>query len=102
MRLPFVMGVLVSVACSAGDGRESETSFGTIGGESCTPGVQQACACPGGAPDGVQVCAPTGDRFEACVGCEGASDDTAPSSSEGVSSSGVDSTTASNDGPTSS
>jgi hypothetical protein len=103
MRLPFVMGVLVSVACSSGDGRESETSFGTVGGNACTPGEQQACACPGGAPDGVQVCAPTGDRFEECVGCEGgASDDTSPSSSEGVSSSGVESTTASNDGPMSS
>jgi hypothetical protein len=41
----------------------------------CVPGEQRACACPGGAPDGVQICADGGDRFEACMGCPGGSDE---------------------------
>ena len=47
------------------------TDFGTpAGAQPCTPGEQQACACPGGQPDGVQVCAEDGDRFGACMGCD--------------------------------
>lgn len=102
MRRSFVMGLLVSLACSTGESADSSTSAGTIGDEGCIPGEQRACACPGGGPDGVQICAPDGDRFEECVGCEGASDGTSASSSEGVSSSGVDTTNASSEGPMSS
>ena len=62
-------------ACTAGapdrdDGFEESEG----GGESCVPGEQRACACPGGGPDGAQICADTGDRFGACFGCEGGSD----------------------------
>lgn len=100
MRLSFVVGWLVLVACSSGEGRESDSFAGTIGDEGCTPGEQRACACPGGAQGGVQVCAASGDRFDACVGCDGGeSDDTNASSSEGESSSGVDPTDASSEGP---
>ena len=46
--------------------------FGCGGGSgtkaNCTPGVQQACACPGGG-QGVQVCADDGERFGACTTC---------------------------------
>lgn len=69
MRPRLVIAWLVLVACSSGDGRDFSTSFGSVGNEPCTPGEQQACACPGGAPDGVQVCASTGDRFDPCTGC---------------------------------
>lgn len=34
---------------------------------SCTPGAQAACACPGGAPDGVQVCSSDGTSYGACA-----------------------------------
>lgn len=57
------------VACSSGSGNDTGITGGTVG-ESCMPGQQQACACPGGAPDGVQVCADAGDRFGPCMGCE--------------------------------
>jgi hypothetical protein len=65
------------------------------GGSACVPGEQRACACPGGAPDGVQVCADAGDRFEACLGCPGGSDSDGgtldTSSGDVASSSGEDS-----------
>jgi len=92
MRSVIVMGWVVLAACSSTGGRDADGTAGTIGGEGCTPGEQRACACPGGAPDGVQVCAEMGDRFEACLGCDGdESEGTNASSSEGVASSdGVD------------
>jgi hypothetical protein len=37
------------------------------GSQSCTPGTQQACACPGGA-SGVQVCLLSGSGFGPCTG----------------------------------
>jgi hypothetical protein len=84
MRSSFVLGCFVALACGSEGGR-SDTTFGSGGVEDCTPGVQQACACPGGAPDGVQVCAPTGDRFEPCqcASAEGDSTSAESSSSEG-------------------
>lgn len=72
MRRLIVIGSWVLTACSSGGDRDSSGTFGSVGNESCTPGEQRACACPGGAPDGVQVCASTGDRFDACTGCESA------------------------------
>jgi hypothetical protein len=99
MRSSFVMVWLVLAACSSGEGRE-DTGFGTGGVDSCTPGEQRACACPGGVADGVQVCAASGDRFESCVGCDAAEgDSTSPSSSEGESSSAADPTDASSESP---
>lgn len=78
-RARVAITLFVLLACSAGDG--GSESFGTNGGgEPCTPGEQRGCACPGGAPDGVQVCAASGDRFDACTGCPAA--DTGSSSGD--------------------
>src|SRR5688572_16056654 len=68
---------LVLAAC--GDPAAGDDS----GPASCTPGTQQACACPGGSPPGVQVCAPTGDQFGACMGCEGGDTDASSSGETG-------------------
>jgi len=64
--------VLASCTASAPD-RTDGFSDTDDGGEPCTPGEQRACACPGGGPDGAQICADTGDRFGECFGCEGGS-----------------------------
>lgn len=65
MRPTIFSCVLVLAACG-----DPATDDGSIAAP-CTPGEQQACACPGGSPPGVQICAPTGDMFGACMGCEG-------------------------------
>jgi len=95
MRCAFVIGCLLLSACSAGQERGIEGSTGTIGTEGCTPGEQRACACPGGAPEGVQVCADSGDRFEACMGCDAAESDStaAMTSADSSSSDGGEATT---------
>lgn len=49
------------------------TSSGTDEGLACVPGAQSSCACPGGGPDGVQVCLPDGSGFEPCQGCDAGS-----------------------------
>lgn len=99
-----VIAALLLVGCSSGNEGDS-TSFGTMNNEPCVPGEQRGCACPGGAPDGVQVCAASGDRFDPCTGCpsdtSGASEassssaaDTTPAES---SSSAADTTTSTTD-----
>jgi hypothetical protein len=65
MRSILASSVLLLVACGDPQARED------AGPAPCTPGEQQACACPGGSPPGVQICAPTGDQFGACMSCEG-------------------------------
>jgi hypothetical protein len=75
---------LFAGACNQGD--DGSDSFGSDTPQNCTPGEQRACACPGGDPDGVQVCAPGGGGFEACTGCGGGgtgSESGAPSTSTG-------------------
>ncbi|MBL9103569.1 MAG: hypothetical protein JNL82_21660 [Myxococcales bacterium] len=67
MRTAMLFGWLVVAAC--GSGGEGDSDFGSMGPAGCVPGEQRTCGCPGGAPDGVQVCAPTGDMFMPCVGC---------------------------------
>jgi hypothetical protein len=82
MQVRIVLGGLLFIACSHDGG--STTGFAESGGGSCTPGAQQACACPGGGPDGVQVCEGGGDRFGPCTGCatdSDSSDEGSPSSS---------------------
>jgi hypothetical protein len=37
----------------------------------CASGQQVACACPGGEPSGVQVCAADGQGYGGCTGCAG-------------------------------
>jgi hypothetical protein len=61
---------LLAFGCQGGD--EDRSDFGAATApEPCTPGEQRACACPGGRPDGVQVCDDLGERFDACIGCAG-------------------------------
>lgn len=75
VRRGWLCSWVVLAACTVEEPRDPG-GFGGSGDEelACVPGEQRACACPGGAPDGVQVCADEGDRFEACVGCPGGSD----------------------------
>jgi hypothetical protein len=74
MRRTWWITWLALVACGVEEPGDP-MGFGDSGnGQGCIPGEQRACACPGGAPDGVQVCADEGDRFEACVGCPGGSE----------------------------
>jgi hypothetical protein len=90
MRLCLHVVLLASVACSRDEGRSGEDGLG--GPAPCTAGEQRACPCPGGLPDGVQVCNDAGDRFGMCMGCEedeGTSNSTAPPSTS-TSSSGDD------------
>jgi hypothetical protein len=69
MRHSWLVSWVVLVACAVEEPRDP-VDFGESEGDSaCIPGEQRACACPAGAPDGVQVCADAGDRFEACTGC---------------------------------
>ena len=77
---PILRAIAISAACLIGacnSGEADRMDFGAQGPtlQPCTPGVQQACPCPGGQPDGVQVCADTGDRFGACMGCDLGDDD---------------------------
>jgi hypothetical protein len=76
-----LVGLAFSLACSAcQDGGEGRNDFATsTAPEPCTPGEQRACACPGGRPDGVQVCDDLGERFDACMGCDADDDDGAES-----------------------
>lgn len=84
MRRVLVLSWVLLVGCSNGGRGGSEDPFGSASPEPCTPGEQRACACPGGAPDGVQVCASTGDHFEPCTGC-GSTDGGDASSTAGAS-----------------
>lgn len=61
---PLLLAALTLAACAGSS--ESSDTYTTLG---CTPGEQRACPCPGGAPDGVQVCAVEGDHYDACAGC---------------------------------
>lgn len=76
--MPFVVGIgyggrmlravamsfVVLVSCGAP--ASGDDGFGPA---PCTPGEQRACACAGGEPPGVQVCAADGAMFGACMGC---------------------------------
>lgn len=67
-------GMLTIALAACGGDPAARGDFGsTSGPEPCTPGEQRACACPGGLPDGVQVCDDAGERFGTCSGC-GAAD----------------------------
>ena len=57
----------VVVGCGGDDG---STTDGSGGGGACVPGSQSACACPGGAAQGVQICQSDGS-LGACDGCPG-------------------------------
>lgn len=71
MRRGWLISCVVLAACAVEEPRDPGGlgDSGDDGELACIPGEQRACACPGGAPDGVQVCADAGDRFDACVGC---------------------------------
>jgi len=53
----------LALACGAATSDDSDSAVG------CVPGEQRACACPGGGPDGAQICTDSGDRFGFCLGC---------------------------------
>lgn len=78
MRRGWLLSWVMLAACAVEEPRDPGGlgDTGDDGELACVPGEQRACACPGGAPDGVQVCADAGDRFEACVGCPGGGDTT--------------------------
>ncbi|MBX7083731.1 MAG: hypothetical protein K1X88_31265 [Nannocystaceae bacterium] len=84
----FACGWIAIAPACGGDGDRGTTTFGSAGGNPCVPGEQRACACPGGAPDGVQVCEDGGASFGPCTGCPG--DDSGGSSGVSGSSSGSD------------
>lgn len=83
-RVMMVLGVIAACGGEATGGSD----FGDAPGEPCTPGEQRACACPGGGPDGAQICTDAGDRFGACFGCvaDESTGDPASSSDGGSSS----------------
>jgi len=84
MRSLRFVSCLVLAACTVdADDRADEGPLDTGGIEQCVPGEQRACACPGGGPDGAQICEATGDRFGACFGCEGEGSEDHGGSSEG-------------------
>jgi len=97
---------LVLVGCAVEQPRDPGGLGGSSGSEDgempCVPGEQVACACPGGAPDGVQVCSDAGDRFGECMGCPGGSEsgsqDDADASESGATSGDGGSSTSSSDG----
>lgn len=68
--LGWLTVVVVQAAACSGGSERSSSGFESMDPEGCVPGEQRACACPAGAPDGVQVCADGGDHFEACLGCD--------------------------------
>jgi hypothetical protein len=81
--LALLTSALAACTASAPDRGDDFGGSDDAAGEPCTPGEQRACACPGGAPDGAQICADSGDRFGACFGCDEETDGGDASSSEG-------------------
>lgn len=80
--LAILVSALFACTADAPDGSDGFGSSDDAGGPSCVPGEQRACACPGGGPDGAQICADSGDRFGACFGCDAGSSDGAEASDD--------------------
>ncbi len=80
LTLAVLFTALAACTATASDGDDDFGSSDDASGESCTPGEQRACACPGGGPPGAQICAESGDRFDACFGCDAGSSGGAESS----------------------
>lgn len=84
-QLVGVVFSLTAMACRVDSGGRDDFATGASTPEPCTPGEQRACPCPGGRPDGVQVCDDLGERFDACIGCEADDrDDDASTSAAGA------------------
>lgn len=64
----FAWWVVAGGVALFGAGAEAQeaASSGTAKAPGCVPGIQVACPCPGGAPNGVQVCASDGLRYSTC------------------------------------
>jgi len=99
----WILAIAAVLACAQGGGNESRgsgeigegsesTTNGTESGATmsassttmsmnCVPGMQVACACPGGA-DGAQPCLPDGSGYAAC---ECPSDESSSTSADGGS-----------------
>jgi hypothetical protein len=74
-RRGWVLSCFVLAACSVEEPRDPAGLGESEGAEvTCIPGEQRACACPGDAPDGVQVCEEGGSSLGPCMGCPGGSD----------------------------
>lgn len=65
----IVLLACISLSSACSDGGDTSASQGADGGGACAPGMQIACACPGGG-EGVQVCLPDGSGFNVCDGCD--------------------------------
>lgn len=76
MRSPLLLSFFVALACGAESPGDDAAR--------CVPGEQRACACPGGAPAGAQVCLDGGDRFGTCFGCGLAGSSGAPGDTSGT------------------
>ncbi|MBI3202093.1 MAG: hypothetical protein HYZ29_11165 [Myxococcales bacterium] len=63
VRAAFLALGLSLVGCS------DDAGAGDAEAGQCLPGEQVACACPGGASKGAQICADDGKSFGACLGC---------------------------------
>jgi Concanavalin A-like lectin/glucanases superfamily len=86
---------LVASGGSGGSTGVSSTSTGSA--HACVPGVQVACACPGGQPAGVQVCTSNGASYGACS-CGGQGGASTSSTSHAVSSTAATATTSTGTG----
>lgn len=76
-RIFAVVGLTLAIAACSSSPDDSAVS--STGGNSCTPGAQIACACPGQGADGpmgAQVCAADGSGYGACEGCPGTTSST--------------------------
>lgn len=88
--------LVAAVASCAADEDRSDTDAAD-----CAPGQQVSCACPGGGVDGVQVCAPDGSGFGACMGCgDDGSSGASSADDEGSSDDATSTTPTDSSGPT--
>lgn len=82
--MAFGLASVVLVACSSSDPAASSAPEG----QSCLPGQQSPCTCPGG-ESGFQVCEPSGASLGSCQ-CSSEGSDAASSGDTGASDAGND------------
>lgn len=72
----FAPSILLALFAAAAASCSNDGGRSATDAVSCSPGQQVACACPGGGPDGVQLCNEEGAGFGICMGCgEGTGED---------------------------
>jgi hypothetical protein len=83
----LLVGLLATCGCGLSTGGTLSLALdATTGSNSCIPGQQSVCACPGSATPGAQTCNSDGHSLGACMGC-GAGDG-APSARDDTSDAG--------------